>query len=158
MKGILLPRNYLKFPLLKIIVRKIASKSLITSKNSHFLRMDHRNLVHENVWRDNGDIICIKNLFNSTRVITRTNCWAIWNCIGEGMDLFSKRPAFPPLPKKNETLNSIFSGACWQLYRNSPFKTFYGRKSVTYFSYDLKFFQENHVEFLYKMIKIIERP
>jgi len=94
MKGILLPRNYLKFPLLKIIVRKIASKSLITSKNLHFLRTDHRNLVHENFFRDIGGIIYIKNLFNLIRVINRTNCWAIWTRVDVDMDHFSKRPSF----------------------------------------------------------------
>ena len=63
MKGILLPRHYLKSPLVKVIVRKIAYKSLITTKNVRFLRMDHRNVVHENFFRGLGDIICIKNLF-----------------------------------------------------------------------------------------------
>ena len=63
MNGILLPGNSLKFPLVKIIVSKIAYKSLKTTKNSHFLGTDHQNVVHENFFRDFGDIICIKNLF-----------------------------------------------------------------------------------------------
>ena len=45
--GILLPGNSLKFPLVKVIVSKIAYKSLKITKNSHFLRKDHRNVVHE---------------------------------------------------------------------------------------------------------------
>ena len=57
MKGILLPRKYLKFPLVKVIVRKIAYKRLITTKNVRFLRTDHRNVVHENFFRGLGDII-----------------------------------------------------------------------------------------------------
>ena len=100
MNGILLPRNYLKFPLVKVIVSKIAYKSLITTKNIHFLRTDHRNVVHENFFRDFGDIICIKNLFRPIRVINRTNSWAIWTRIGEDIDHFSKWPANPPTKKK----------------------------------------------------------
>ena len=59
MKGILLPRKYLKFPLVKVIVSKIAHKSLITTKNVRFLRTDHRNVVYEIFFRDLRDIICI---------------------------------------------------------------------------------------------------
>ena len=44
MNGILLQSNSLKFPLVKVIVSKIAYKSLKTTKNSHFLRTDHRNV------------------------------------------------------------------------------------------------------------------
>ena len=36
-----------KFPLVKVVVSKIADKSLITTKNVCFLRTDHRNVVHE---------------------------------------------------------------------------------------------------------------
>ena len=99
MNGILLPGNSLKFPLVKVIVSKIAYKSLKTTKNSHFLRTDHRNVVHENFFRDFGDIICIKNLFRPIRVINRTNSWAIWTRIGEDIDHFSKWPAPPPKKK-----------------------------------------------------------
>ena len=73
MKGILLPGNSLDFPLVKAIVRKIAYKSLITTKNVRFLRMDHRDVAHENFFRGLGDIICIKKLFKPIRVINRTN-------------------------------------------------------------------------------------
>ena len=98
MKAILLPGNSLKFPLVKVIVSKIAYKSLKTTKNSHFLRTDHRNVVHENFFRGLGDIICIKNLFKPIRVINRTNSWAIWTRISEDVDHFSKRHA-PPVGK-----------------------------------------------------------
>ena len=101
MKAILLPGNSLKFPLVKVIVSKIAYKSLKTTKNSLFLRTNHRNVVHENFFRGLGDIICIKNLFKLIRVINRTNSWAIWTRISEDIDHFSKRPATPPLKKKN---------------------------------------------------------
>ena len=107
MNGILLPGNSLKFPLVKVIVSKIAYKSLKTTKNSHFLRTDHRNVVHENFFRDFGDIICIKNLFRPIRVINRTNSWAIWTRIGEDIDHFSKWPAPPPLKKNSQVLTKI---------------------------------------------------
>ena len=45
MKAILLPHNHLKFPLVKLIVSKIAYKSLQNTKTVHFLRMVHRNAV-----------------------------------------------------------------------------------------------------------------
>ena len=96
MNGILLPGNSLKFPLVKVIVSKIAYKSLKTTKNSHFLRTDHRNVVHENFFRGLRDMICIKNLFKPIRVINRTNSWAIWTPTSEDIDHFKKWPA-PPL-------------------------------------------------------------
>ena len=89
-KCILLPRNYLKFPLVKVIVRKIAYKSLITTKNVRFLRMDHRNVVHENFFRGLGDMICTKHLFKPIRVINRTNSWAIWTRTTEDIDHLKK--------------------------------------------------------------------
>ena len=96
MKGILLPGNSLNFPLVKVIVRKIAYKGLTTTKNVRFLRMDHRNVVHENFFRGLGDIICIKNLFKPIKVINRTNFWAISTRINQDIDHFSKRHAPPP--------------------------------------------------------------
>ena len=65
-KGILLPRNYFKFPLVKVIVSKCAYKSFITTKNVRFLRTDHRNVVHENIFRYLGDVICIKTCSNQS--------------------------------------------------------------------------------------------
>eukprot|EP00493_Phyllostaurus_siculus_P027052 UN27398 len=50
MKSILLLRNYIKFPLVKVIVSKIAYKSLINTKST-FSKDDHRNVVHENFFR-----------------------------------------------------------------------------------------------------------
>ena len=47
MKSILLLRNYIKFPLVKVIISKIAYKSLINTKKVHFLRTGHRNVVRE---------------------------------------------------------------------------------------------------------------
>ena len=73
MKAILLPRNYLKFPLVTLIVSKIAYKSLQNTKIVHFLRMVHRNVDRENFFRDFGKIICIESLFKQIRVINRTN-------------------------------------------------------------------------------------
>ena len=115
MNGILLPGNSLKFPLVKVIVSKIAYKSLKTTKNSHFLRTDHRNVVHENFFRDFGDIICIKNLFRPIRVINRTNSWAIWTRIGEDIDHFSKWPA-PPPKKKTPILLTISAQKFFKRY------------------------------------------
>ena len=111
MKAILLPRNYFKFPLVKVIVSKIAYKSLITTKNVRFLRTDHRNVVHENFFRDLGDIICIKNLFKPIRVINRTISWAIWTRTSEDIDHLKKWPATPP-PKKNSHMLSILITWC----------------------------------------------
>ena len=109
MKGILLPGNSLKFNLEKVIVSKIAYKSLKTTKNSHFLRTDHRNVVHENFFRGLGDIIYTKNLFKSIRVINRTNSWAIWTRISEDIDHFKKRPA--------TSLKNRINWKCWLLTR-----------------------------------------
>ena len=67
-------------------------------KNSHFLRTDHRNVVHENFFRVLRDIICIKNLFKPIRVINRTNSWAIWTRISEQIDHFQN--GLQTLPKK----------------------------------------------------------
>ena len=47
MKGILLPRNYFKFPFVKVIVSKIACKSLYNTKNEHFLTAYHQKVVRE---------------------------------------------------------------------------------------------------------------
>ena len=53
-KVILLSRNYFKFRLVKVIIRKIAYKSIITTKNVYFLRMDHQNVVREIYQRSQG--------------------------------------------------------------------------------------------------------
>ena len=95
MKAILLPRNYFKFPLVTLIVSKIAYKRLQNTKIVHFLRMVHRNAVREIFFRDFGKIICIESLFKPIRVINRTNSRAIWTRIGEDIDHLSKRPAAP---------------------------------------------------------------
>ena len=61
MKAILLPRNYLKFPLVTLIVSKIAYKSLQNTKIVHFLRIFYRNVDRENFFRDFAKIICIES-------------------------------------------------------------------------------------------------
>ena len=101
MTGVLLPRNHFKFPLVKVMLSEIAYKNLINTKNRHFLRMDHRNVIHENFFRGLGDVICIKNLFKWIRVINRTNSRAIWTRIREGIAHFSKSAPFPSPSKKN---------------------------------------------------------
>ena len=53
-KVILLSRNYFQFCLVKVIIRKIAYKSIITTKNVYFLRMDHQNVVREIYQRSQG--------------------------------------------------------------------------------------------------------
>ena len=50
----LLSRNYFKFRLVKAIIRKIAYKSIITTKNVYFLRMVHHNVVREIYQRSQG--------------------------------------------------------------------------------------------------------
>ena len=61
MKAILLPRNYIKFPLVTLIVSKIAYKSLQNTKIVHFLRIFYRNVDRENFFRDFAKIICIES-------------------------------------------------------------------------------------------------
>ena len=90
MKAILLPRNYLKFPLVTLIVSKIAYKSLQNTKIVHFLRMVHRDAVREKFFRDFGKIICIESLFKPIRVINRTNSRSIWTRTDEDIKIFSK--------------------------------------------------------------------
>ena len=69
MKAILLPRNYVKFPLVTLIVSKIAYKSLQSTKIVHFLRIVHQDVVLENFFKDFAKIICIESLFKPIRVI-----------------------------------------------------------------------------------------
>ena len=68
MKSILLLCNYIKFPLVKVIISKIAYKSLINTKKVDFLRTGHRNFVRENFFRGFGDMKCIKNLYKQIRL------------------------------------------------------------------------------------------
>ena len=53
----------------KVIVSKVAHINLVTTKNVHFLR----SIVNENCFRGVRNIICIKNLFKSIRVMNSTN-------------------------------------------------------------------------------------
>ena len=73
MNGILLSRNYFKFSLVKVIVSKVAYKSLVTTKNMQFTRTDHRNVVREIFFKGLGDVLCIVNLFRQIRIMNRTN-------------------------------------------------------------------------------------
>ena len=47
MNGILLPRNHIHFPLVKVTVSKIAYKSRWKTKNEHFLTTNYRKVVLE---------------------------------------------------------------------------------------------------------------
>ena len=47
MKGILRPRNYFQFPLVKVIISKIAYTSFENTKNEDWLRTSHRKVVRE---------------------------------------------------------------------------------------------------------------
>ena len=49
MKGILLLRNCFQFPLVNVIVNKIAFTSLENIKNEHFFATSHRKVIWENV-------------------------------------------------------------------------------------------------------------
>ena len=102
MKGILLPRNYIKFPLLKVIVSKIAHENgkPVNTKNQRFLMTDHRNVVRQNYFRDIGDVMLVRNLFRLIRVINRTNSRPIWTPTCEDIDHNAKITSFT-LPKKN---------------------------------------------------------
>ena len=101
MKGILLPRNYFKFPLVKFIVSKIADESLENTKNEPFLTMDHRNVILENFFSDIGDVMLVRNFFRPIRVINRTNSRPIWTLPCEDIRHIAKNPSNPPPKKKN---------------------------------------------------------
>ena len=77
-KGILLPRNYVKFTLVKVTASKIAYTSLEMTKNEHFLTTSHRKVVRENFFRDFGYIMLLKNSSRLIRVINRTNSQPNW--------------------------------------------------------------------------------
>ena len=105
MKAILLPRNYLKFPLVTLTVSKTAYKSLQNTRIVHFLRMVHRNAVRENFVRDFGKIICFESLFKPIRVINRTNSWVIWTRTSEDIAHFWRWHATPPKNKNYHLVN-----------------------------------------------------
>ena len=81
--GILLPRKYLNFPSVKVIVSKIAYEIIKNTKNDHFLMAHYRKVVRENFFRVFGDIILVKSLFRTIRFINRTNSRPIWTRTGE---------------------------------------------------------------------------
>ena len=83
MKGILLPRNYFKFPFVKVIVSKIACKSLYNTKNEHFLTAYHQKVVREIFFRGFGDVLSIKNMFKPIRIINRSHSQLIWTRTGQ---------------------------------------------------------------------------
>ena len=102
MKGILRPRNYLKFPSVKVIVKEIAYKSLKNSKKAYFgpfLRTDNQNLEPEIFFRDFRYVIRIENMFKPIRAINRTDSRAIWMRICEENRHFAK--SLSPLAIKN---------------------------------------------------------
>ena len=99
MKGILLPRNYFKFPLVKFIVSKIAYESLENTKNERFLKTDHRNVVFEIFLSDIGDVMLVRNFFRPIRVINCTNSRPIWTPTCEDIDHIAKSTSNPPLKK-----------------------------------------------------------
>ena len=84
MNGILLPRNCFHFPLVKVIVSKIAYIKLENSKNEHFFTTKHRKVARENFsgtsdgsywsksWRDWSGI-SIAPTFERIRRVEATN-------------------------------------------------------------------------------------
>ena len=64
MNGILLPRKYLNFPLVKVIVSKIAYEFIKNTKNDHFLMDHYRKLVREFFIRIFGNIILVIMIIN----------------------------------------------------------------------------------------------
>ena len=100
MKGILLPHNYVKFPLVKFIVSKIAYESLENTKNERFLTMDHRNVVLENFFSDIGGVLLVRNLFRPIRVINRTTSQPIWTPTCEDIGHIAKNTSSGPPEKK----------------------------------------------------------
>ena len=104
MKGTLLPRNYFKCPLVKVIVSKIAYESLENTKNERFLTMDHRNVVLENFFSDIGDVLLVRNLFRPIRVINHTTSQPIWTPTCEDIGHIAKIPSSGPPKKRNPHL------------------------------------------------------
>ena len=104
MKGILLPRNFLKFPLVKVIVSEIACESLENTKHKRFLKTDHRNFILEIFFSDIGDVMLVRNFFRPIRVINRTISRPIWTPTCEDIGHVAKSPSFPPPKKKNPQL------------------------------------------------------
>ena len=96
MKGILLLRNYFKFPFVKVIVTKIDCKSLYNTKKERFLTAYHQNVVRENFFRDIGDVMLVRNLFRLIRVINGTNSRPIWIPTWENIDRNAKITSFTP--------------------------------------------------------------
>ena len=99
MNGILLPRNYFKFRLVKIIVSKVAYESLENPKHERFLTMDYRNVVLEIFFSDVGDVMLATNLFRPIRVINRTNSRPIWKPTCEDIGHIAKNTSFTPAKK-----------------------------------------------------------
>ena len=64
MNGILLPRNDINFPLVKVIVRKIAYKNRWKTKNEHFLTRNYRKVVLEIFSETLGISYCSKTCSN----------------------------------------------------------------------------------------------
>ena len=86
MKGILRPRNYLKFPSVKVIAKEIAYNSLKNSKKAYFcpfLRTDNQNVEPEILFKDFQYVLWIENMFKPIRAINRTDSRAIWMRICE---------------------------------------------------------------------------
>ena len=110
MKGTLLPRDQIKFPLVKVIVSKIACESLSNINNQRFLTTDHRNVVRENFFRDIEGVTLVRNLFRPIRIINRTNSRTIWTPTYEDIDHNGKRTSFAPLKKKSPPWESQLSG------------------------------------------------
>ena len=73
MKGILYPRNFFQFPLVNVIVNKIAYASFENTKNEHFFTTSHRKVIREIFFRDCGCIISIKSMTLLIEAINRTN-------------------------------------------------------------------------------------
>ena len=89
MKAILLPRNYLNFPLVTLIVSKIAYKSLQNTNIVHFLRM-----VPNDVREDFSDISedsMYRTLFKPIRIINHANSSIIWTRTSKYMEHFLKK-------------------------------------------------------------------
>ena len=105
MKGILLPRNYFKFPFVKVIVSKIACKSLYNTKN-HFLTDYLQKVVRENFFKGFGDVLSIKNMFKPIRIINRSHSQLIWTRAGENETIEKRWITYPPqIPlKKRRTI------------------------------------------------------
>ena len=117
-KGILLSRNYFNFPLVKVIVSKIAYKSRWKTKNEHFLTKNFRKVVLEFFSGTSGISYCSKTC--SSR---------------PGISIAPTPDRFGHVQAIKDTIEKIGS---WRSFRSPPKKTHIFKTLWTWFEHLVK--------------------